>query len=125
MEMPWTDVVMIGLAGALVTVGLLVLVRTLIAHIVAGNVDFGLVGAILIGSIPGVWVGSHLTVKMPAGVVRVALGSVMIASAQALLGKAGISLPLAVIVAIFAALVAAVIARLLLDRRNGVTVPAS
>ena len=32
-----------------------------IAHIVAGNVDFGLVGAILIGSIPGVWLGSHLT----------------------------------------------------------------
>ena len=26
-----------------------------IAHIVGGNVDFGLVGAILIGSIPGVW----------------------------------------------------------------------
>ena len=36
-----------------------------IAHIVAGNVDFGLVGAILIGSIPGVWIGSHLSVKLP------------------------------------------------------------
>ncbi len=96
-----------------------------IAHIVAGNVDFGLVGAILIGSIPGVWLGSNLTVKMPAGVLRVALGTVMIAAALALLGKAGISLPLAVVIAIFAALVAAVIARLLLDRNGRATVPAS
>jgi uncharacterized membrane protein YfcA len=90
-----------------------------IAHIVAGNVDFGLVGAILIGSVPGVWLGSHLTVKLPAGVLRIALGTVMIAAALALLGKAGISLPLAVVIAIFAVLVAAVIARLLLDRNGG------
>jgi uncharacterized membrane protein YfcA len=96
-----------------------------IAHIVAGNVDFGLVGAILLGSVPGVWLGSHLTVKLPAGVLRVALGTVMIAAALALLGKAGISLPLAAVVAIFAALVAAVIARLLLDRNGRAAVPAS
>jgi uncharacterized membrane protein YfcA len=96
-----------------------------IAHIVAGNVDFGLVGSILIGSIPGVWLGSHLTVKLPAGVLRVTLGTVMISAALALLGKAGISLPLAAVIAIFGALVAAVIARLLLDRSGRAAVPAS
>src|SRR5439155_1768421 len=52
-----------------------------IAHIVGGNVDFGLVGAILIGSIPGVWVGSQLTARMPTGVLRVGLGIVLMASA--------------------------------------------
>src|SRR5688500_4409241 len=51
------------------------------AHIVAGNVDFGLVGAILLGSIPGVWIGSHLSVRLPSAVLRTALGAVMIAAA--------------------------------------------
>jgi uncharacterized membrane protein YfcA len=78
-----------------------------IAHIVAGNVDFGLVGAILIGSIPGVWIGSHLSVKLPSGVLRTALGTVMIAAALALFDKAGFELPLAVMVAAPVALAAA------------------
>jgi uncharacterized protein len=78
-----------------------------IAHIAAGNVDFGLVGAILIGSIPGVWIGSHLSVKLPSGVLRTALGTVMIAAALGLFRKAGVDLPLAVVVAAPVALVAA------------------
>ena len=80
-----------------------------IAHIVAGNVDFGLVGAILIGSIPGVWIGSHLTVKLPTGVLRTALGVVMIAASLALFDKAGIDLPLAAMLAIPAAFAAAMV----------------
>jgi uncharacterized membrane protein YfcA len=71
-----------------------------IAHIAAGNVDFGLVGAILIGSLPGVWIGSHLTVKLPSDVLRTTLGTVMIAAALALLDKAGFDVPLPVIVAV-------------------------
>ena len=63
-----------------------------IAHIVAGNVDFGLVAAILIGSIPGVWIGSHLIMRLPTGVLRIALGVVMIAASLALFEKAGIDL---------------------------------
>src|SRR5947209_7478557 len=35
-----------------------------IAHIVAGDVDLGLAGTILIASVPGVWVGSHLSVRL-------------------------------------------------------------
>ena len=38
-----------------------------IAHTIAGNVDFALVGTILIGSIPGIWIGSHLTSRLPTG----------------------------------------------------------
>jgi uncharacterized membrane protein YfcA len=87
-----------------------------VAHIVGGNVDFGLVGAILLGSIPGVWIGSHLSVKLPSGVLRTALGAVMIAAALALLGKAGVKLPLAVMVAAPVALVAGLGAQLLARR---------
>ena len=38
-----------------------------LAHIVGGNVDFGLAGNILVGSIPGVIVGSALSDRAPAG----------------------------------------------------------
>jgi uncharacterized membrane protein YfcA len=87
-----------------------------IAHIVGGNVDFGLVGAILLGSIPGVWIGSHLSVRLPSAVLRTALGVVMIAAALALLGKAGIKPPTAVLVAAPAALLAALGAQVLARR---------
>jgi uncharacterized protein len=76
-----------------------------IAHLVAGNVDFGLVGTILIGSIPGIWVGSHLTQRLPTGLLRVALGLVLMASALALFNKAGVELPPPVLVALGVAIV--------------------
>jgi uncharacterized membrane protein YfcA len=51
-----------------------------IAHIVAGNVDFGLAGNILIGSIPGVIIGAALSDRAPQGFIRIALGIVLMAS---------------------------------------------
>jgi uncharacterized protein len=90
-----------------------------IAHVVGGNVDFGLVGTILIGSIPGIWLGSHLTVRLPTGLLRNALGVVMIASALALFGKANIEIPLAFVLGIPAVLLAALIAQALLRARVG------
>jgi uncharacterized membrane protein YfcA len=91
-----------------------------IAHIVAGNVDFGLVAAILLGSLPGVWIGSHLSVKLPSGVLRTALGTVMIAAAVALFEKADIELPLAVMLAVPVVLAAGIGAQALARRgRNG------
>src|SRR5262249_22359638 len=51
-----------------------------IAHIVAGNVDFGLAGNILVGSIPGVIIGAALSDKAPQGFIRIALGIVLMAS---------------------------------------------
>jgi uncharacterized protein len=58
-----------------------------IAHWVGGNVDLGLAANILVGSIPGVLIGSQLAVKIPTGFLRNALGVVMIASAITLLIK--------------------------------------
>ena len=51
-----------------------------LAHIVGGNVDFGLAGNILVGSIPGVIIGSALSERAPQGFIRIALGIVLMAS---------------------------------------------
>ncbi len=64
-----------------------------IAHIVAGNVDYALAGTILIGSVPGVWFGSHMSVRLPAGTLRTVLGVVLIGAAMALGIKAGLPIP--------------------------------
>ncbi|HEU4945257.1 MAG TPA: sulfite exporter TauE/SafE family protein [Solirubrobacterales bacterium] len=51
-----------------------------IAHWVGGNVDFFLAGNILLGSVPGVVVGSHFAARAPTGFLRTALGVVLVAS---------------------------------------------
>jgi uncharacterized membrane protein YfcA len=63
-----------------------------IAHIVGGNVDFMLAGNILLGSIPGVIIGSNLIVKWNQKVLRLALGVVLVAAGMALLSKANTEL---------------------------------
>ncbi len=96
-----------------------------IAHVLAGNVDFGLVGAILIGSIPGVWIGSHLTVRLPTAFLRTALGVVLMASSLALFDKAGVDLPLVLILAIPAVIVIGLLAQWLVRRTRPVAVSSS
>jgi uncharacterized protein len=64
-----------------------------LAHVVAGNVDYGLMGTILIGSLPGVVVGSHLAVRVPTSSLRLGLAIVMIGSGLGLLSKAGAGIP--------------------------------
>jgi uncharacterized membrane protein YfcA len=76
------------------------------AHIVSGNVDFGLAGTILLGSVPGVWIGASLASKVPEQGLRPALGIVIFASGLALLTKAGLELPAAVLVGVPLALAA-------------------
>ena len=50
-------------------------------------------GTILIGSLPGVLIGSALVDKIPAVVLRPALGCVLLGSALGVLTKAGVDLP--------------------------------
>ena len=59
-----------------------------IAHIVSGNVDFGLAGNIMVGSIPGVIIGSNLSVKWPQGALRTILGLVLVAAGITIMNKA-------------------------------------
>ena len=48
-----------------------------IGHWLAGNVDFTLLGWLLLGSIPGVLVGGRLTLAIPETVLRFALAGVL------------------------------------------------
>jgi hypothetical protein len=49
-------------------------------------------GTILIGSLPGVWIGEHLSRRVPAAALRPALGCVMLGSALGVASKAGADL---------------------------------
>ena len=71
-----------------------------LAHIVSGNVDFVLMGTILIGSLPGVWLGAHLIDKVSANALRPALGCVLLASALGVLSKAGADVPPLVLIGV-------------------------
>jgi uncharacterized membrane protein YfcA len=71
-----------------------------IAHLFSGNVDLLLTGTILIASLPGVWVGTHLMTRLPERGLRPALGVVLLSAGLALLTKAGVQIPAAVIVAV-------------------------
>jgi uncharacterized membrane protein YfcA len=93
------------------------------AHVVSGNVDFGLAGTILIGSLPGVWIGTNLATRMPKNALRTALGVVLLASSLALLSKAGLDLPPAVLVCV--PIVLAVVCFSLLRKRGMLEVPSS
>jgi uncharacterized membrane protein YfcA len=56
-----------------------------IGHIVGGNVDFHATGWLLTGSIPGILISSRFSVKLPQGVLRLALGTVLTLSGLKLL----------------------------------------
>lgn len=125
-------------SGALIAVGLILLFRLIpsrvvgtdifhaaillwaaaAAHLVAGNVDFTLAANILIGSIPGVWVGSNLTLRVGNSVLRTTLALVLIGAGLALLSKAGLGIPSLVIAAFPAAIALMVVNVLLRERRE-------
>jgi uncharacterized membrane protein YfcA len=64
-----------------------------IAHVVAGNVDYGLAANIVVGSVPGIWIGSHLSVRVPVQNLRVVLAMVVLGSGLGLASKAGAPIP--------------------------------
>jgi uncharacterized membrane protein YfcA len=62
-----------------------------IAHWISGNVDFALMGTILVGSLPGVLVGTALISRVSATALRPTLGCVLLGSALGVLSKAGVA----------------------------------
>jgi uncharacterized membrane protein YfcA len=50
-------------------------------------------GTILVGSLPGVLIGTQLVTRVPAGVLRPVLGCVLLGSALGVLKKAGVDVP--------------------------------
>jgi uncharacterized membrane protein YfcA len=124
-------------SGALIAVGLILLFRLVptrvvgtdvfhaaivlwaagLAHIVAGNVDFGLAANILVGSVPGVWIGSHWSVRVEPAVLRTTLAVVLIGAGLALLIKAGLDLPVAIIVPFPLAVIALLVVTIVREQR--------
>ena len=72
---PLSPAVIVGTDIAHATVLSLV---TGIAHMTQGNVDFGLVGTLLLGSIPGVLVGSRVAPWLPARPLRIVLSVMLV-----------------------------------------------
>ena len=56
-----------------------------LGHVLFGDFQLDLTTSLLLGCIPGVWVGAHLSARAPGGLVRRALAFVLLASALKLL----------------------------------------
>jgi uncharacterized membrane protein YfcA len=56
-----------------------------LSHLYHGNVDLGAMAWLLLGSIPGILIGSQVTVRLPERSLRVALATVLAASGVRLL----------------------------------------
>jgi uncharacterized membrane protein YfcA len=82
-----------------------------VSHLVHGNVDLGAMGWLLVGSIPGVLVGSRLTVRLPETTLRVALAGVLLLSGIKLLDPPGSDVLVVVALAVGAVAVAALLVR--------------
>jgi uncharacterized membrane protein YfcA len=65
---------------------MLVTIAAAAGTIIWGTPNFGYVGTILIGSIPGILIGSHFTARMPARALRGSIASVLALSGLKLLG---------------------------------------
>ena len=89
-----------------------------LAHVTAGNVDFGLVGTILLGSVPGVWLGSHWSVRVDPALLRTTLAVVLIGAGLALTIKAGADIPVAVIVPFPVAVIALLVVTMVRSRKE-------
>jgi uncharacterized membrane protein YfcA len=70
-----------------------------IAHLIHGNVDLSAMGWLLVGSVPGILLGSQITVKLPERSLRVALATVLLASGVRLLELPGYGVWVPVILA--------------------------
>jgi uncharacterized membrane protein YfcA len=56
-----------------------------VGHLLFGDFQLDLTTSLLLGCIPGVWIGAHLSARAPGGLVRRALAFVLLASALKLL----------------------------------------
>jgi hypothetical protein len=54
-------------------------------HILFGDFKLSLTTSLLVGAIPGTWIGAHLSSRLPGGIIRRALAFVLLASALKLL----------------------------------------
>ena len=97
----------------------IVLWAAAIGHVASGNVDFGLMLNLLAGSIPGVWIGTAWSGRIPQPVLRHALGIVLITASVGLALKADASIPTATVLAVPVVLSGAVLLNHRRERKRG------
>jgi uncharacterized membrane protein YfcA len=86
-----------------------------VGHVLFGDFHMDLTTSLLLGCIPGVWVGAHLSARAPGGLVRRALAFVLLASALKLLNVSNTHAAIALgLVLVFAPLL-----WMLVRRRHG------
>lgn len=73
-EMPMRQIVGSDIANALLMTG-----TAALGHLSLGEINFGMVATLLVGSIPGVLIGSRLTVKIPDMALRPVLATTLLA----------------------------------------------
>ena len=61
-----------------------------LGHLIFGDLQFGVTGALLVGSIPGTFIGAQLSSRLPGALVRRALAFVLLASALKLFGVSSV-----------------------------------
>ena len=49
-----------------------------LGHWMLGGVDWALLGALLLGSLPGIWLGTHISAKVPEHILRRLLASMLV-----------------------------------------------
>ena len=86
-----------------------------LGHLLFGDFQLTLTTSLLVGAIPGVWVGAHLSARASGGLVRRALAFVLLASALKLLKVSNVSTGLI----LAAVLVFAPLAWMMVRRRHG------
>lgn len=92
-------------------------VSAAVAHLIFGDVQLDVTGALLIGSIPGVIIGSLVSSRAPGSIVRRALSLVLLASGLKLLGVSNLGL----VIALIGAIAVGPPIWMLLRRRHGFT----
>jgi uncharacterized protein len=96
-----------------------------LSHLLHGNVDLGAMAWLLLGSIPGVLLGSQITVRLPERELRIALATVLLLSGVKLLEPPGSAVLLALVALAGVTLLAASLVRRLAARPRPVAVERS
>ena len=76
-------------------------------HLAAGNVDLGAMGSLLVGSIPGVLLGSQVSVRLPERVLRLGLALTLTLAGLKLAEIPGAEIVILVVLGVCALLLAA------------------
>ena len=88
-----------------------------ISHLLHGDVDTHAMAWLLVGSIPGVLIGSQLSIKVPERALRVAFGAVLVLSGIKIVGTPQANVVIAVALGIFVVVFLVWSVRQLLVRR--------